>query len=96
MYPAAPITASSDEVAVIVTSAQFAVLTAMASDQWFIFCSTTDCWIKQAANPTASAAAGSMFVPAKTIIFINGVNGAKLAVIRDAVDGKASLTPVKL
>lgn len=50
------------------------------------------------ANSTALAAtagAGSMFVPALAIKFIDGKHGQTLSVIRDAADGKASLTPLR-
>jgi streptogramin lyase len=99
MYPAAVITGAntqSDEVAVGAASAQFANITAMAAGQMFMFVSSTACWIKQGSNPTASAAPGSMYVPANTIVFISGANGVKLAVIQDAAGGKASLTQVQL
>lgn len=88
-----PKTSGSDVIAVVVTSAQFNTITAMAAGQLFLFCSTTNCYIAQAANPTASAADGSMFVPAGVIVTIDGAYGAKLAVIRSTADGTASLTP---
>jgi len=37
-----------------------------------------------------------MFVPAGVVVSIDGVCGADLAVVRDAVDGKASLTRARL
>ncbi len=96
MFPTCPITASSDSSTVTVSSQQFGTIVAMAPGQFFAFVSSTACWIKQAADPTASAADGSMFVPAGVIVMIDGTNGVKLAVIRDAADGKASLTPVRV
>lgn len=96
MFPTCPITASSDVSTVTATSAQFDTIVAMAPGQFFAFVSNTACWIKQAANPTASAADGSMFVPAGVVVMIDGTNGIKLAVVRDAADGKASLTPVRV
>lgn len=99
MYPAAVVTGTntqSDEVAVGAASAQFANIVAMAAGQMYVFVSSTACWILQGANPTASAAPGSMYVPPNTIVFIGGLNGIKLAVIQDAAPGKASLTKVQL
>jgi hypothetical protein len=99
MYPAAVLTGvntKSDQVAVGAASAQFPNIVAMAAGQMFVFVSSTACWIMQSANPTASAAPASMYVPPNTIVFISGSNGAKLAVIQDAAGGKASLTQVQL
>lgn len=45
-----------------------------------------------ASGPVASAASGSMFVPANVVMPISGYAGSNISVIRDAVDGKASLT----
>lgn len=61
----------------------------------YLFTSTVACFITQHADtPVASAAAGSILVPAGTSILIHGNQGAKVAVIRDTADGKATLTPV--
>lgn len=60
------------------------------------FVANTNCWIKQGdASVTATAAAGSIFVPSGTIYHVHGDRGARLAVLRDTADGKASLTPVR-
>lgn len=78
---------------VIVTAQSFAVMTA----QKYQFTSTSNCWIKQdvAANsPVASAGAGSMFVPALSVVYLVLGYGNTLSVIRDSADGKASLTEV--
>lgn len=96
MYPATPITAMADSSTVTASSQQFGTITAMAVGQFFLFISSTNCWIKQGLNPTATAADGSMFVTANTPVFLRGDDGVKLAVIRDAADGTASLTPVRL
>lgn len=96
MYPAIPITPLADTVAVAAAAAQFTGLVAMANGQFFVFVSTTNCWIKQGANPTATKAAGSMFWPANVPIILAGQDGAKLSVIRDSADGTASLTPVRV
>lgn len=100
MYPAIVmangVNTESDEVAVGAVSAQFANIVAMVAASYYLFISNTGCWIQQGANPTASAAPGSMFVPANTPIYVGGQTGAKLAVIQDALSGKASLTRVML
>lgn len=43
-------------------------------------------------GPVASAASGSMFVPANVVLPISGYAGSNLSVIRDTADGSASLT----
>jgi hypothetical protein len=43
-------------------------------------------------GPQASAATGSMYVPANTQIILDGRCGSNLSVIRDSADGSASLT----
>jgi hypothetical protein len=91
-----PVTNLSDKIDVTNASTQFATLNAMAAGQRFRFISTTACWIKQAANPTASAAAGSMYVAAGELVNVKGDHGAKLAVIRASADGIATLTPVQV
>lgn len=87
-----PDTTTSDSTAVTAASATFTP-TMIATEMW-LFVSTTNCWIAQGAAPTAAAADGNMFVTANTVIVINGTAGAKLAVIRDTADGRASLTRV--
>lgn len=94
-----PLCDQGDEVAVTSSSAQFATLTmdtAVPSGlRVYRFVASTSCWLATGANPTASAAAGSLYVPANTALLLDGaINGAKVAVIRDAADGKASLTPM--
>lgn len=96
MIPFPVITSGADFVAVGATSAQFPNITAMAVNQYFLYSSNVASWIKQGSNPTASAAAGSMFVPAGYPVIICGADGAKLATIQDATGGKASLTPVRM
>ncbi len=49
-----------------------------------------------AATITATAADGSMFVPAQFSVAINGDHGPQVGVIRDTADGKASLTRCKV
>lgn len=43
-------------------------------------------------GPIASAASGSMFVPANVLLPISGYAGSNVSVIRDTADGKSSLT----
>jgi hypothetical protein len=82
---------SSDFKAVGAAEVDFDV--SMAADQFWLFISSTDCYIAQAAaTPAASAADGSMFVPAKLPVLLKGSNGAKLSVIRVSADGVATLT----
>lgn len=85
-----PDTTTSDSTTVTIASATFTP-TMTDTDMWLFACNT-DCWIAQGAAPTAAVADANMFVPANTVVVINGRAGAKLAVIRDAVDGRASLT----
>lgn len=42
----------------------------------------------------ASAAAGSMLVPALMPIYIDGTNGGQVGIIRNTADGVASITPI--
>lgn len=86
---------NADQVAVGAASAQFTNIVAMAAGQHYMFCSNIACWIKQGLNPTASAAPGSMYVPANVQVDIDGGVGIKLAVIQDAAGGKASLTRMR-
>jgi hypothetical protein len=46
------------------------------------------------ATTTASAAAGSAYLPANTPVRVDGTQGAKLSIIRDTLDGNASITQV--
>lgn len=45
-------------------------------------------------GPQASAASGSMFVPALHPVYLDGKNGSNLSVIRNTADGDAVLTRV--
>ncbi len=98
MYAAFPLTtdaAHADEVAVGAASATFPNITAMAPGQFFLLTSNVALWFKQGSAPVAVAAAGSMYLPPNTPVFISGANGAKLAVIEDSTAGKASLVAVQ-
>lgn len=89
-----PITTSSVTSTVTVTSAQLTLPTTATAH---VFVSNTACWITQGANPTAVAgAAANMFVPPNTFVNVRSALGVKLAVIRDAADGKCSLTPASV
>ena len=78
---------------IAVGAASVPFVSTMAAGSFWIFVSSTACWIKQGAGtPVATAGALSMYVPANTIIVIDGKAGANLAVIQDAAGGKASLT----
>lgn len=87
--------AVADTVAVGAASAEFPNINTMAAGQYFVFCSSVACWIKQGTNPVASAAAGSMFVPANVQVMIDGALGTELAVIQASTGGTASLVRVK-
>lgn len=89
MIPIPDIT-TSIEIAVGASHAEFG--SAMAAGQLWEFCSNTNCWIKQGSAPVASAASGSMFVPALKSVYIDGKFGANLSVIQDSAGGKATLT----
>lgn len=92
-----PVTSLSDQLDVEATSAQFATIDDMAADRFYRYCCTVPSWIAQGADPTASAAAGNMFVDAGEVVLIDGALGAKLAAIREGgSDGKATLTPLRV
>lgn len=84
-----PVTSTALEHAVGGAHAEFGAT--MAVDQFWLFTSSTACWMAQGATPVASAGAGSMYVPANTPVMLSGDNGADVSVIQDAVAGKASL-----
>jgi len=70
---------------------------AMASGHLYVFCSTSDCWIRQSANATTNAAgkaATSMFVQKGIQVLLDGAQGAQLSVIQDTAGGNASLVEV--
>ncbi len=73
-----------------------ALATALETGKEYVFTSTTNCWIAQGATPTASAAAGSMFVPAGIPVILNGGRGVGVSVIRNTADGSCTLTPITI
>lgn len=95
MYLLSPVTGTSELVAVVTASTAFTLV--MNTNEFYMFMSTTTCFIKQSNGATAATAAtGSMMVPANIPVRISGNNGSRLTVIRDAADGKASLTPAQI
>jgi hypothetical protein len=60
----------------------------------YVYCANCDSWIQQGNAPTASAGAGSMFVPANMQLVLDGAYGVALSVIADSSSGRASLAPV--
>ena len=74
---------SSSQQLTIVANAGYVLVTSVAA------------WVAQGTNPTASAADGSMYVPADTPTLINGDYGVKVAVLRvGSSDGVCTLTRV--
>lgn len=64
----------------------------MQPGNFYQYVATVATWIAQGETPTASAGAGSMYVPANFVVTLTGICGPDLSVVRDSVDGKASLT----
>lgn len=92
-----PIAGASAFLAVTDTSQQFGQIASadLAATDVAVFTCDTDCYIAQGANPTASGADGSQLIPAGQPVLIDGAQGAKLAVIRKAVTGVATLQKLK-
>lgn len=79
-----------------VTASNQVFASSMSTGNIYLFSTTVACFVAQHATaPVASAAAGSILVPAGSSILLHGDGGVKLGVIRDTVDGKATLTPVR-
>ena len=89
-----PVTSTADVMAV--TSSAAAMAPTMVDGGSYIFVCSVACYILQGAAPTATAADGSMYVPAGVTLLLDGTLGAKLSVIRAAGDGTASLTRAKV
>lgn len=88
-----PVAASSLYSTVTSSAASFSAMTGKR----YVFSSNTACFIKQgpaAGSPTASSAAGSMYVPSDSFITIDPKYGDTVSVIRDSADGKATLQEV--
>lgn len=69
-------------------------LGAMAATRSYLFTSTVACYVKQGANPTATAGDASMLVAAGGSVFLWGGDGTKISVIRATADGECTLTQV--
>lgn len=89
-----PVPSSSAFLAVGAASAEFDL--ELEPGAFYVYTATVDTWIAQGAEPTASAGAGSMFVPAGVQVTIAGACGAALAAIRASGDGAASLTRLRI
>ena len=77
---------------ITVTDAGSGVLTlASTSKNITITENVTDAGFTVSYGPIASAASGSMFVPANVVMPISGYAGSNISVIRDTADGKATL-----
>jgi len=79
-----------------VTNVSAAFTNPVLGSALYAYVCTVDSWVTQAASAAvATAGDGSMFVPAKTIVQLDGALGASVAAIRDGgSSGTASLTPV--
>ena len=83
-------TSTSLSVAVGATSTAFGA--SMVAGLYYTYVADVASWIAQGASPTASAGAGSCYVPAGVVLPIDGAAGADLAVIEASTGGRASLT----
>ena len=81
--------AGSEIVAVGAASAQSAVIP--ANIHKVMLTSTTACYVNYGANPTASAATGSFYLPANEKLFLTASPGTKFAVIQAAAGGNLSI-----
>lgn len=82
----------SQAVAISTTSAQSAVI---AADSATLY-ATTDCFVRRGSNPTAVADGTDQFVPANTLLRINGLtndNLSKLAFKTATGTGTVYITP---
>ena len=84
---------TADFVAVGAASAQFGTIT-LAAGKLYVLTSSTDCWFLQGANPTAAKASPCMFVQKGVQLMVDGAQGAKVALIQDAVGGNASINQI--
>lgn len=87
-----PNTTTSQSAAIGVAAAN--VATALVPGKRYEFVANTDCWIKQGSAPTATAGAGSMFVPARRVVPIHGSRGAVISAIQDLVPGRGEVSLV--
>lgn len=91
-----PIAGSSDFMAV--GSGEADTSLTLAARDMYVFTCDIDCYIRQGTAPVAASAAdGSMYVPAGMPVVIDGAQGANVSVIRKgASDGIATFQKVKL
>lgn len=94
-----PVTSTSDSMAVTGTAATMAP--AMTDGSYWGFVCSVACWVKQGtaaalAISPATAADGSMYIPAGVVVLFDGTIGDSLSVIRDSTSGTASLTRAKV
>lgn len=68
----------------------------MLTNRLYALTSTTACYIKQGANPTATAGDASSLVAAGGTVVVHGGDGAVLAVIRASADGECTLTQINV
>jgi hypothetical protein len=90
----APVTSTSEALTVTSTAASFD--TAMEAGGFYVFTCDVASWIAQGESPTATAADGSLYLPAGVSILLDGTAGAALSVIRASGDGTASLTRARV
>ena len=89
-----PVPSASTYLAIAATSALFDV--ELEADAYYLYVASVATWIAQGTDPTAAVDDQSMFVPASTPITLAGATGAKVAAIRAAGDGGASLTRLRV
>jgi hypothetical protein len=82
------VTDNTDGTLTITATAKYMTITENVTNAGFLIATTT--------APPVTAADTSMYVPANTIITIDGTFGPQLGVLRNTADGNASLTPAKV
>jgi hypothetical protein len=90
-----PLTLDNSDVRTVVTASGLFDTTLVPGMQ-YILSTTTDCWFKVTTGAgSASAADGSHFLAAgqRSVVAAKGANN-RVAIIRDAADGNASLSEV--
>ena len=91
-----PITGAAIESAVTGTAATLtsSIVVGQPGQYLYEFSANVACWLAQGgAGTTASAGAGSMWIPAGQVVTIDSVNGSHVSVISDGTSGKCSLAP---
>lgn len=72
------------------------VATALTPGKRYEFTANTNCYIKQGVAPTATAGAGSLYVPAGRVVPIHGSNGAVISAIQDTAPGRGVVAEVSV